>query len=193
MNYQESSIDDDSDGQILFDHENKENWQPSRWPNRRVSRYGPSSARIAAQSSKPSDTDNATGRASPALSSSSSGSSRTAPGDVSPSQSVHKDDGYDAKPDPTLATAPKRKSKGTLNIKTVGLKKPKHNRVLSCAKCEYSGASTKLLNKDHIDQHELSTVTLVANNAAHCLHWNVISTNMWTENKYVLTAVRSFS
>ena len=45
-------------------------------------------------------------------------------------------------------------SLGVLNIKTVGIKKQKRDRKFSCAKCEYSGSSTKLLNEHYIDQHE---------------------------------------
>ena len=41
-----------------------------------------------------------------------------------------------------------------MNIKTVGIKKPKRDRKFSCAKCEYSGTSIKLLNEHYIDQHE---------------------------------------
>ena len=157
VNYQESSMDDDSDGQILSepesDPDNTDSWLPPRRSTRRASRHGPSSARIAAQGSKGTGAKSSTGRVSPSLftHSSSSGSSRTAPSDVSPPHNAHND--IDV-PDPTLAKTPVRKRKGVLNIKTVGIKKPKRDRMFSCAKCEYSGASIKLLNEHYIDQHD---------------------------------------
>ena len=160
VNYQESSMEDDSDGRIVSDPEseldNTDSWVPPRRSTRRVSRHGPSSARIAAQCSKGlKDTvaKKSTGRISPALStnSSSSGSSRTAPSEESLHRNAHSNNEV---PDPTLAKNPNRKRKGVLNIKTVGIKKPKRDRRFSCAKCEYSGSSTKLLNEHYMDQHD---------------------------------------
>ena len=56
VNYQESSMDDDSDGEIVSELESEpdksDSWLPPRRSSRRASRHGPSSARIAAQHSK---------------------------------------------------------------------------------------------------------------------------------------------
>ena len=153
-------MDDDSDGEIVSEFESEpdksDSWLPPRRSSRRVSRHGPSSARIAAQRSKGSKGTGGkrpTGRISPSLStdSSSSGSSRTAPSEGSPQRNAQNDTDV---PDPTLAKNSTRKRKGVLNIKTDGIKKPKHDRKFSCAKCEYSGTSIKLLNEHYIDQHE---------------------------------------
>ena len=37
---------------------------------------------------------------------------------------------------------------------TFGLKKAKCDGVFSCGKCDYSGASMKLLNEHYVDQHD---------------------------------------
>ena len=57
-------------------------------------------------------------------------------------------------PDPTLETSPVNKRKGSLHIKTIGIKKPRRDRVFKCSKCEYSGGSTKLLNEHFTEKHE---------------------------------------